>query len=382
MKILIEGGPGYVEFVDSYGTDMTVVESALVSTGAASSKDPEGLINYMLRHNHSTPFRTCFVTVGIYAPIFLLRQWMRHNIGISYNEISGRYVELPAEYYVPKELHFQSEKNKQGAGDVIVDSKALEEEFDASTKMSSRSYQWLLSQGVAKEEARMVLPLSQFSMVRMTASMEAVMHFLELRLDSHAQGLMREYAAALYKIAKDIWPTTIEAWENQRLNSFLLNGNMILSLKEMLEGRVPTFAGMSKREIAEFQAKFPVKPKEELGFDKAPTRYMHGGIETIDLIRAMLAGMSGCVASEVSFQAYCFGQFIKYVSRGDTEKPGSLQKAKFYAKMFFHIDGDADDPRSYRSDFKPYSESEMTAELQASEWNRLYAMMEKMSTED
>ena len=382
MKILIEGGPGYIEFVDSYGTDMTVVQSALVSTGAASSKDPEGLINYMLRHNHSTPFRTCFVTVVIYAPIFLFRQWMRHNIGITYNEISGRYVELPAEYYVPKDYHFQSTSNKQGASLAIPqeDADFYQTVVEGVSDNCQSTYKMLLDAGVAKEEARMILPLSQFSMVRMTASMEAVMHFLGLRLDSHAQGLMREYAAALHKIAECIWPATIEAWENQRLNSFLLNGNMVVALQDMLAGKTPTFAGMSKREIAEFQAKFPVKPKEELGFDKAPNRYMQGGIETIDLIRNMLEGMGGCVSGVDVFSAYCFGQFIKYVSRGDTEKPGSLKKAKFYAKMYFSLSDSCKDPRSYREGFSGYKE--MGDDEHYENFDRLYSMMKKMSEED
>ena len=189
---------GFVELVDSMGNDLSVVNSARVSFGKKKSKFDEKdkkLIKYLLEHEHTSPFRHASLQFHIKAPIFVLRQWQKHQVGCSWNEISGRYVEFKEEYYIPRVFRKQSSNNKQGSFGEVDATQFCSEVYKNAMSSSFDRYKILLSSGVCREQARMVLPLSLYSECYWTCSLQAVLHFLRLRLDSHSQYEIRQYAA-------------------------------------------------------------------------------------------------------------------------------------------------------------------------------------------
>ena len=212
MKVLDKG---FVKIVDVMGSDLSVVNSARVSFGKKIEEirpRDEKLIKYLWENNHSSPFRHATMQFHIKAPIFVLRQWMKHQIGCSWNEISGRYVEFDYEYYTPTHFRVQSKDNKQGS----------EGELDPTTEKQAQEIYWdtcdsamqdyiaLLGLGVAKEQARMVLPMSLYSECYWTCSLQAVMHFLRLREDTHSQWEIQEYARAVREISKEHFPVSLK----------------------------------------------------------------------------------------------------------------------------------------------------------------------------
>lgn len=206
---------GFVKIVDVMGTDLSVVNSARVSFGKKTETlrpRDEKLIKYLWEHNHSSPFRHATIQFHIKAPIFVLRQWMKHQVGCAWNEISGRYVQFDYEYYTPKNFRVQSKDNKQGsegAVDVATEKQAQEMFWDACDH-AMKVYNTLLKMGVCKEQARMVLPLNLYSECYWTASLQAVMHFLKLREDSHAQWEIQEYARIVRSLAKEHFPISLK----------------------------------------------------------------------------------------------------------------------------------------------------------------------------
>lgn len=199
-------GNGFVSIVDKMisPVDLKVVNSARISMGKSvseiSPKDDK-LISYLAKHEHTTPFRHSYVSFHIKAPIFVLRQWMKHQVGCSWNEISGRYVKFDLEYWTPDEWREQAENVKQGSGGAIRD---IHDVIDATYRDAINSmfdnYEALLALGVCKEQARACLPLSLYSECYWTASLQAVSHFLKLRLDSHAQQEIRDFAQAVKEL--------------------------------------------------------------------------------------------------------------------------------------------------------------------------------------
>ena len=212
MKVLDQG---FVEIVDVMGSDLSVVNSARVSFGKKTEElrpRDEKLINYLWEHNHSSPFRHATIQFHIKAPIFVLRQWMKHQVGCAWNEISGRYVEFDYEYHTPSHFRLQSKDNKQGSEGAVdpITEKQAQEIFWDSCDSSMQAYSALLNMGVCKEQARMVLPLNLYSECYWTASLQAVMHFLKLREDSHAQWEIQEYARAIREISKEHFPISLK----------------------------------------------------------------------------------------------------------------------------------------------------------------------------
>lgn len=207
---------GFVELVDSMGSDLSVVNSARVSFGKKKSKfdnKDKKLIKYLLEHEHTSPFRHASLQFHIKAPIFVLRQWQKHQVGCSWNEISGRYVEFTEEYYLPKYFRKQSKSNKQGSYGEVEDNFFCSQVYENSISSSFDRYRILLNNGVCKEQARMVLPLSLYSECYWTCSLQAVLHFLRLRLDSHSQYEIRQYALAVRKYVAELFPNTMESFE-------------------------------------------------------------------------------------------------------------------------------------------------------------------------
>ena len=208
---------GFVRLVDHMGTDLTIVNAARVSFGkrkeSFDAKDTE-LVDYLALNEHTAPFRHAYLTFHVKAPIFVFRQWMKHRIASDFNEISGRYVEFQEdEFFVPAHFRQQAKVNKQGSAGEIEEGRR-EVALDAFLEACQQSvvqYKKLIELGVCREQARCVLPLGLYSEVYWTASLQAVAHFLHLRLDSHAQWEIRQYAQAVRDLTEPLFPSGLTA---------------------------------------------------------------------------------------------------------------------------------------------------------------------------
>ena len=217
---------GYIEVVDTLGDDLTPVNAARVSFGGRSEKFTDKdrrLSKFLIKHKHFSPFRHQHVMMIIKAPEFVMRQWYKHVVGIettsssvtkdhAWNEISGRYVEVE-EYYVPEVYRAQSDDNKQASEGEVEDQKGALQSWEDSIVHAKIFYEGLLRRGVAKEQARAVLPLSQYTQVWWTASFQSIMNFIELRDEKTAQVEIQEYARALKEIMLLKFPETTKLWE-------------------------------------------------------------------------------------------------------------------------------------------------------------------------
>ncbi len=205
---------GFVKLVEFMGGDRAVVQAARVSHGEGlkgEEKDKK-LIRYLLKHQHMTPFEHAVFKFHIKCPIFVARQWFRHRWA-SYNEISGRYTEYPDEYYMPVKLRGQSQKDKQSSDFIsIPDEKKLIKEIEEIQERVFGFYRKLLEQGVARELARMVLPLSLYTQFYWTINARSLMNFINLRADYHAQWEIRQYAEAIAEIFREKMPWTYQAF--------------------------------------------------------------------------------------------------------------------------------------------------------------------------
>lgn len=223
----IEGG--WVRLEDYMGSDAKIADHARMSTQAGDKAPKDGgvrhLLRYMLRHRHTSPFEFAVIVVHVRCPLYIARQWMRHRMG-TFSEVSGRYVELTADGYRPEpgDLAFQSTANHQGrAGALPGDAAARAHELMcASMDESAAAYRALLDEGLSREQARILLPLSTFTEFRWKVDLHNLLHFLSLRLDEHAQDEMRSFALALCNIVAAWMPLTFEAWREYTFNAVRL----------------------------------------------------------------------------------------------------------------------------------------------------------------
>lgn len=193
---------GSVQLVDMMGSPLSVVNSARVSMGRQADEMSERdwrLIDYLWSHEHTSPFRHVQFQFHVRAPVFVLRQWMKHQVGCAWNEISGRYVQFDHEAWSPDAWRAQADKIKQGSAGPMAEDDALRAQmiYDRAIEASFRAYEELLSAGVCKEQARACLPLSLMSECFWSCSLHALIHFLKLRLDHHAQLEIRCFAEAV-----------------------------------------------------------------------------------------------------------------------------------------------------------------------------------------
>ena len=219
---------GFIEVVDSLGNDLTVVNSARVSFGKRKtvwSASDRRLCKYLAKHKHYSPFRHLQVQFHIKAPEFVMRQWYKHVVGIettsnsstkdhAWNEISGRYVEVE-DYYIPNVWRKQSDDNKQASeGELAeVQNKRAIHSYNTALTTTMNMYDRLVTHyGIAKEQARIILPLSQYTEVYWTASFQAIMNFIELRNEKTSQWEIQEYAKVLLEQMKEVFPKTTELW--------------------------------------------------------------------------------------------------------------------------------------------------------------------------
>lgn len=214
---------GFVYLIDQMpheNGDAAIVQAARVSyknSGSKTISEDRGLIRYLMRHRHTTPFEMCEYKFHCKMPIFVARQWIRHRTA-SVNEISGRYSEMKDEFWFPEKVRLQSKTNKQGAGDEeylgLLDTDIFLRDIDDICDRSYEVYKEQLNKGVSKELARVVLPLNLYTEWYWKIDLKNLLGFLELRCDKHAQAEFREYADIMLELIKPHVPLTIEAWED------------------------------------------------------------------------------------------------------------------------------------------------------------------------
>jgi thymidylate synthase (FAD) len=261
---------GLIRVVDYMGDDAAIVQAARVSYGAGTKKarDDAGLIRYLMRHWHSTPFEMCEIKLHVKLPIFVARQWIRHRTA-NVNEYSARYSILDREFYIPEPEHLaaQAVVNRQGRGDVLEGAEADEvlEMLRRDAGRAFDSYEAMLNEGegrdpnrrgLARELARMNLPANTYTQWYWKVDLHNLFHFLRLRADPHAQYEIRVYADAICELVKAWVPQAYAAFEDYRLDAQQFSGPAMACLRRMLAGEAVTQAdsGMSPGEWREMQA--------------------------------------------------------------------------------------------------------------------------------
>ncbi len=260
---------GFIRVIDYMGDDAAITQAARVSYGRGTKavSNDEGLIRYLMRHWHSTPFEMCEVKLHVKLPVFVARQWIRHRTA-NVNEYSARYSILDREFYIPEpeQLAAQSTVNSQGRGEVLQGPEAqrvLDMLRDDATR-SYDHYEAMLSQaqpdgtpqqGLARELARMNLPANIYTQWYWKVDLHNLFHFLRLRADAHAQYEIRVYAEMICAIVKDWVPLAYGAFEDYRLGGAQLSGKAVDCVRRMLRGEKVTqeTSGMSKGEWREFE---------------------------------------------------------------------------------------------------------------------------------
>jgi thymidylate synthase (FAD) len=211
-KKIIIGNAGFVELLETFGSDLTVVNAARVSFAKESTElneKDEGLIRYLAKHNHISPFFHPQIRVRIKMPIFVAREWYRHTVGLSRNEVSRRYVDDEPEFFVPTICRARDPKLKQGSKTESVDNNTLcVTAMKEATAKSLHMYKALLDQGVCPEQARIILPQSMYTEFIETGSLAAYARICKLRLDPSAQKEIQEYAQALLELLKPQFPVS------------------------------------------------------------------------------------------------------------------------------------------------------------------------------
>ena len=230
---------GFVRLVDYLGDDSRIVQSARVSygEGTKSYREDKGLIDYLLRNDHTSPFEQVSFTFHIKMPIVVARQWIRHRTA-KVNEISGRYSVMASEFYVPaaEDIALQSDDNKQGRQNEPVSeelAKEIQDIISAEQERVYKTYTKLLDMGLAREIARINLPLSLYTEWYWTMDLHNLFHFLRLRMDAHAQKEIRVYADAIFGIVKKITPMAAEAFEKHLLTGVALSGSELEAVRIM-----------------------------------------------------------------------------------------------------------------------------------------------------
>ncbi len=283
-KILYEAIPildhGFIRVVDYMGNDTSIVQAARVSYGKGTKKvsTDAGLIKYLMRHWHSTPFEMCEIKYHVKLPIFIARQWIRHRTA-NVNEYSARYSILDKEFYLPKteNLAAQSQSNRQGRGDVLQGEQAKKvlELLKNDAEQTYDNYEIMLNErydgsvinekevGLARELARMNLTLNTYTQWYWKTDLLNLMNFLRLRADHHAQYEIRTYADAMLDTLKKWVPITYEAFMDYRVGGTEVSAKGKVILQKLIKGEDVNVdhSGLSKREWNELMIAFDLKDK-------------------------------------------------------------------------------------------------------------------------
>ena len=283
-KVLYEVLPvldhGFVRVVDYMGDDTSIVQSARVSYGKGTKKvsTDAGLIKYLMRHRHSTPFEMCEIKYHVKLPIFIARQWIRHRTA-NVNEYSARYSILDKEFYIPEKKHLaaQSKDNRQGRGSLINGKQADEildmlkedatKNYDDYEKMLNEKYDGTVidenKQGLARELARMNLTLNAYTQWYWKTDLLNLLNFLSLRADSHAQYEIRAYADIMLDTVKKWVPITYDAFMDYRVGGTEVSAKGKVIIQKLIKGEDIDIdsSGLSKREWNELMTAFDLKDK-------------------------------------------------------------------------------------------------------------------------
>ena len=261
---------GFVRVVDYMGDDAAIVQAARVSYGKGTKRVSEdaGLINYLMRHRHTTPFEMCEIKYHVKLPIFVARQWIRHRTA-NVNEYSARYSILDNEFYMPapEQLGVQSSANRQGRGDALTgdEAKHVMDLLREDSEQTYAHYEEMLNedadgkprdpnrQGLARELARMNLTLNFYTQWYWKVDLHNLLHFLSLRADPHAQYEIRVYADAMLETLKRWVPITYDAFTQYRMGWFHLSAKVLDAVKRLLAGEAvdQKASGLSPREWRE-----------------------------------------------------------------------------------------------------------------------------------
>ena len=266
---------GFIRVIDYMGDDSAIVQAARVSYGKGTKRlsQDKSLINYLMSHRHSTPFEMNEIKFHIKLPIFVARQWIRHRTA-NVNEYSARYSILDKEFYVPekKDIKPQSKSNNQGrSGDISMNEKMeYLKIIQDNSEVGFKNYNKLLNsdeagemidenkQGVARELARMTLPLNSYTQWYWKIDLHNLMNFLSLRFDYHAQYEIRKYAEVMIKILKNWVPLTYDSFLDNRINSTTLSSKGIEFIKSLIKNEYYDQKKLSKRELAYIKEKFKI----------------------------------------------------------------------------------------------------------------------------
>jgi len=272
---------GFIRVIDYMGDDSSIVQAARVSYGKGTKKvsTDEGLIRYLMRHRHSTPFEMCEIKYHIKLPIFIARQWIRHRTA-NVNEYSARYSILDKEFYVPakEQLATQSASNRQGRGNILGESQAnevLKILKDDATRTYS-NYEIMLNErfdgtvidekknGLARELARMNLTLNTYTQWYWKTDLLNLLNFLFLRSDDHAQYEIRVYADKMLETVKKWVPITYEAFMDYRVGAAEISSKGIKVIKDLISGKKISIeqSGLSKREWNELMEVLKLEDKK------------------------------------------------------------------------------------------------------------------------
>jgi thymidylate synthase (FAD) len=231
---------GFVRLIDIMGDDSSIVQAARVSygKGTKSIREDRALIRYLMRHSHTSPFEMVELKFHVRLPIFVARQWIRHRTA-NVNEYSGRYSEMTDDFYLPEksQIRTQSEVNRQGRSDEKISENAAEQvlkSMENSQNQSYSEYKNYIELGVAREIARINLPLSSYTEWYWKIDLHNLFRFLKLRLDPHAQFEIRVYAEVIASILKQIVPISYEAFEDYLLNSVTFSYPELSLIKNVL----------------------------------------------------------------------------------------------------------------------------------------------------
>lgn len=267
---------GFVGLVDYMGNDEAIIQAARVSygKGTKSVNDDKHLIRYLMRHEHTTPFEMCELKFHIKLPIFVMRQLVRHRTA-SLNEYSARYSVMTDEFYFPEleNIKPQSTTNKQGRSGELQHDEKLDvlNDMDEIWELAYARYSKQLDEyNLARETARSVLPIGAYTECYWKANLKNFLHMARLRMDSHAQWEIQEFAKAMYDLAKPLFPVACQAFEDYQVNAVkvsaveipllarLIDKNKWLDLLEDFrsEENIATHFGLSKRELSEFKSKW------------------------------------------------------------------------------------------------------------------------------
>jgi thymidylate synthase (FAD) len=265
---------GFIRVIDYMGDDSSIVQAARVSYGRGTKKSlqDKGLINYLMRHRHTTPFEMCDIKFHIKLPIFIARQWIRHRTA-SVNEYSARYSILANEFYVPEKVNLsaQSTINKQGRSDNDLPDDVANKVLSIIKDDSEKCYDHYIEMmnedaegniinedtvGITRELARMNLTLNHYTEWYWKINLHNLLHFLALRADPHAQYEIRVYAQAMLDVVKAWVPYAFEAFAEHKMNGTTISKKGMDAIRLMIEGKKidQESSGMSKREWSELMA--------------------------------------------------------------------------------------------------------------------------------